>query len=102
MMKILIFICVVLIKRYNYSSNKISVCMKDSMKPTCKRCSNIFKYCYFRCIAFKIDNEFKTSITYSQEVTDFCTANGKWYLSITTLEQSNPYIAYTMHTLIER
>ena len=55
---------------------------------------------YIRAVAF--DDESKASNVISREVTNFCAANGKWYLSITTLEQSNPTIAYAVNSLMDR
>ena len=57
---------------------------------------------YIRAVAFNSADESKASNVISREITNFCAANGKWYLSITTLEQSNPTIAYTVNSLMDR
>ena len=38
----------------------------------------------------------------SDEIIDFCAANGKWFLTLSTLENNNPDILDAMHDFLER
>lgn len=38
----------------------------------------------------------------SAEIIDFCAANGKWFLTLSTLENNNTDILDAMHNFLER
>ena len=38
----------------------------------------------------------------SDEIIDFCAANGKWFLTLSTLENNNTDILDAMHNFLER
>ena len=38
----------------------------------------------------------------SDEIIDFCAANGKWFLTVSTLENNNTDILDAMHDFLER
>ena len=55
-----------------------------------------------RSFVFAVNDASENQLYLANEIAEFCNNNGKWYLTLSTLEKSQPSISNAMNSIIKR